>query len=165
VSKYAENNHLEDRYFALARYEGGKLGSLNNFIISVKDAAKGSNWQLFIEEFPSWISAEHTWSPDYAVAVSIQYIVEATSIIDGKIVIQFHQAEIKDVISSFLNEWENGACDPKTNNRKSPDELKIKATLVDSNKVEQNKSITLLYPNSCSLTASPSCVVTYSIID
>jgi len=139
------------------------LGSLNEFIKSAKNATKCPSWQLFIEEFPSWISAEHTWSSDYAVAVSIQYIVEATSISDGKIVIQFQETEIKDVISGFLNEWENGVCNPKTNNRKSPDELKIKATLVDTNKVEQRKSITLLYPNSCSYATIPSCVVCYSI--
>lgn len=144
--------------------KGGQMLSLSDFIAETKAAAKFPNWLLFIEDFPSWIPSDHTWPIDYGVSITFNEI-EPANVSDGRIIIQFHQDERLTIVKKFLQDWLDGTCDPKTNIRRAPSELLIKATLIDVvDGGQPNKRIALMHPIICNPTdAFPCCEIRYSL--
>lgn len=138
------------------------MSAIHDLLSDLKKQNKCPSWKLFISAFPLWIPPEHTWPNDYGVPISFNEIDQATES-DGKISIQFHQDDKLIIVNKFLQDWETGVCDVKTNTRKSPDELMVKVTLVDENNLFPNKAITLRYPTNCSYSVTTSCIAVYSI--
>lgn len=53
------------------------MTSLNDFRSALKKDAARPKWVLCVDEFPSWISPNHTWSSDEKIPVQISDIETA----------------------------------------------------------------------------------------
>ncbi|WP_224961816.1 hypothetical protein [Geomonas subterranea] len=122
---------------------------LQDFVRNLKKASMTPSWEMYVEQFPTWMTDDVTWPTNIGVRVSFAELEKATEEREGKIIIYFIDEARKEVIRKFLRAWEKGAYDVTTNTSRPWTELKIAVALEDVNNVERPVRFTLKFPTSC----------------